>query len=298
MEKRYVACFDIGGTSIKTALCDTTGVIYHKQQYAIKETFEELSSIFIHHVRMLQETYTLQGVAISSCGAVDTKSGIIGGCSAVPCIHGPNWKQMIEESLHLPCAIENDANCAALSELYFGEAKDVQNMAFIVCGTGIGGAIVKNRKIHHGANLYGGEFGMMLLQCDGKFTNYSTLASTVSMVRKMEKIEPTIVWDGRKIFEEAKDGNVQCQKVIDEFYYHLAIGIFNIQHIYDPELILLGGAISCRETFVEEVYQGYEKIKEVCDLAYITPKIKCCTFQQDANLLGALANFLQQENGK
>lgn len=91
---------------------------------------------------------------------------------------------------------------------------------------------------------------------------------------------------------------VQCQKVIDEFYYHLAIGIFNIQHIYDPELILLGGAISCRETFVEEVYQGYEKIKEVCDLAYITPKIKCCTFQQDANLLGALANFLQQENGK
>ena len=288
---RYFTCFDIGGSSLKCAEISEQGILVRKASYPIAK---KVSSLLGQMKDFHKEAkHSIHAIAISSCGAVDCKTGKIGGISAVPCIHGPSWKQLIEEEFGIPCEIENDANCAALSELYFGEAKSIQDMAFIVIGTGIGGAIVQQRKIIHGAHLYGGEFGMMLVkQDDGTVDNFSMFASTSSMVRKVcKKYEGT--WDGKRIFEEAALGNEFCQQVIEEFYDAIAFGVFNVQHMLDPEMILFGGAISARTNFTDRIMASYKKLCSGLDCNPLYPKLACCSFRQDANILGALAHYLQ-----
>lgn len=292
--KSYIVCFDIGGTSLKCAVCDTAGTMYHKEQIEMKETLDELCQSMKDYKEMMQQTYPIEGVAISSCGAVDCDTGIIHGCSAVPYIHGPDWFALMRDYLHLPCSIENDANCAALSQLYFGKATHVNDMCFMVIGTGVGGAIVKNRKIHHGKHLYGGEFGMMLARnSQGKLVNISLVASTSSMVRNISERQPG-TWDGKRVFEEAERGNQDCLSIIQQFYDEVAFCVFNIQHTIDPELILFGGAISARFDFCDRVMEAYKRLVADVDIVTLTPTLMCCSYLQDANLLGALAHYLQQ----
>ncbi|MCG6197958.1 ROK family protein, partial [Anoxybacillus sp. LAT_38] len=73
--------------------------------------------------------------------------GIIGGSSALPCIHGPNFKEVFGGATGLPVELENDANCAALGELWKGAGRHCRDIAFVIVGTGIGGAIVKDGRI-------------------------------------------------------------------------------------------------------------------------------------------------------
>ena len=290
-----IACLDIGGTSIKVAFSDREGNLIEKGHVDVAETFEELMSNIGAWINSMKEKYEIEGIAISSPGAVDSVTGIVGGASAVPCIHGPNWREEIRNRFGLEIAIENDANCAALAEVFSGSAKDVKEMMFLVCGTGIGGAIVKEGKIHHGEHLHGGEFGYMLMEeRDGRFYNFSECASTMSFVRKVRAHYNDDSWDGVKVFEEASKGNEICIEAIDTFYKNLAKGIFNLQYIYDPEMILLGGAISEREDFVERVNEKLDEILKIVEIAKVRPNVVTCTHKKDANLIGALANFLKE----
>lgn len=292
-----IACLDIGGTSIKVAVSDREGNLKEKGFVKIEETFEALMGNIVEWINSMKEKYEIEGVAISSPGAVDTKMGIVGGASAVPCIHGPNWKEEILKRTSLKASIENDANCAALAEVFSGTAKGVSDMMFLVCGTGIGGAIVNNGKIHHGKHLHGGEFGYMLMEEeDGQFYNFSEVASTMSFVRRVRKHYNDESWDGVKIFEEAANGNEVCIEAIERFYKNLAKGIFNIQYVYDPEMILLGGAISEREDFIDRINEKIDEIMSKVEIAKVRPQVLTCTHKKDANLIGAVANFIKEGN--
>ena len=292
-----IACLDIGGTSIKVALSDREGNLIEKGNVNVAETFDVLMGNIVTWVNSMKEKYEIEGLAISSPGAVDSITGIVGGASAVPCIHGPNWREEVRNRLGLEIGIENDANCAALAEAFSGSAKNVDEMMFLVCGTGIGGAIVKNGKIHHGKHLHGGEFGYMLMEeRDGRFYNFSECASTMSFVRKVRAHYNDDSWDGVKVFEEATKGNEVCKDAIERFYKNLAIGIFNLQYVYDPEMILLGGAISEREDIVEKLNEKLDEILKIVEIAKVKPNIVTCTHKKDANLVGAVANFLKGSN--
>ena len=292
-----IACLDIGGTSIKVAVSDREGNLKEKGFVKVEETFEALMGNIVEWINSMKEKYEIEGVAISSPGAVDTKIGIVGGASAVPCIHGPNWKEEILKRTSLKASIENDANCAALAEVFSGTAKGVSDMMFLVCGTGIGGAIVNDGKIHHGKHLHGGEFGYMLMEEeDGQFYNFSEVASTMSFVRRVRKHYNDESWDGVKVFEEAANGNEVCIEAIERFYKNLAIGIFNIQYVYDPEMILLGGAISEREDFIDRINKKIDEIMSKVEIAKVRPQVLTCTHKKDANLIGAVANFIKEGN--
>ncbi len=292
-----IACLDIGGTSIKVAVSDREGNLKEKGFVKVEETFEALMGNIVEWINSMKEKYEIEGMAISSPGAVDTKTGIVGGASAVPCIHGPNWKEEILKRTSLRASIENDANCAALAEVFSGTAKGVSDMMFLVCGTGIGGAIVNNGKIHHGKHLHGGEFGYMLMEeDDGQFYNFSEVASTMSFVRRVRKHYNDESWDGVKVFEEAANGNEVCIEAIERFYKNLAKGIFNIQYVYDPEMILLGGAISEREDFIDRINEKIDEIMSKVEIAKVRPQVLTCTHKKDANLIGAVANFIKEGN--
>src|SRR5699024_9209694 len=150
---------DIGGTYIKYGIVSKEGEILKQAKIKTPASLELLTDFLQEQITQYEE---LIGIAISSPGAVAT-DGVIHGASAIPYIHGPNIKELFEKKTGLPVAIENDANCAALAEVWQGSAKNKKDIAVVVIGTGIGGALVKDGMVDKGSNLHAGEFGYMIL---------------------------------------------------------------------------------------------------------------------------------------
>lgn len=289
-------CFDLGGTSLKYGLVDDQGTILTKGKESVYDDVTFIMDLMEEKVKKYQQSYEVEGVCLSTPGAVDFESGIIHGYSALPSIHGPNWKEEITKRCHLPVSIENDANCAALAEVYAGAGKGYHDLLFVVIGSGVGGAVIKDRKIHHGKHLSGGEFGYAVLnQKNGKLQTFSDLAATVQMVESVREALENEGLEGPDIFQMAKEGNEVCKKAVDEFYFQIAIGIYNLQYIYDPEKILLGGGVSDQEDFIEQIYEKIEKVIKLVEIADIRPEIEKCSYGPDANLEGAFIHHMQMK---
>lgn len=289
--KKYL-CVDVGGTSIKMAVLDEDGQIYEAKKVKVPPTIEDMYQVIVDEFCSHQ---SLKGVALSMPGAVDSEKGVIGGSSAIDYIHGPHIKEDLENRLNVPVEMENDANCAALAEVWKGAASDVQDCCFIVSGTGIGGAVVKDRRIHKGEHLHGGEFGYMIAQFDfdtHEMYTWSDVGSTMAVVRGVarEKGVDVSSLDGKEIFDHYHDDPIY-EKYVDKYYYVLANGIYNLQYAYDPQKIVIGGGISIREDLLDEVNQRLDVIFSRFTHAKIRPVVLTCQYHNDANLLGALYHF-------
>lgn len=300
--RNYIG-FDVGGTDVKYSVMDEKGVFLTKGSYPSSATdFEKFKEGIISVVLENKEKYHIEGIAFSLPGGVDSETGVIGGSSALPCIHGPNFKTVFGEATNLPVEMENDANCAALGEVWKGAAKDNQDVMFLVIGTGIGGAIVKDRKIHKGAHLHGGEIGYMVLGVEEKdgtlltkpWSKVAAMRSLIRDVAKRKGITPDEL-NGKKIFEAAEAGDQDCIQAIDRFFIYIAQGIYNIQYVYDPEKIIIGGAISSREDLIDQIYKRLDIILKSVGFANVRPVLEICHYQNDANLLGALFHYLQRQ---
>jgi glucokinase len=294
--------FDVGGTSTKWSIIDELGTFKESGKFACPETAEEFFNEVSKITNQIKLTHDVKGVAISAPGAVDSEMGIIGGRTAIPYIHGPNFKEIITKATNLNVELENDANCAALGECWLGSGKDNNDLAFVVCGTGIGGAIVKDKKIHVGTHKFGGEFGYCSIngQLDEgrpRFTNWSSAGSTIALARNVAKLkgleEGSL--DGIEVFELCSRGDEIALQEVNKYYFTMAVGIYNIQYIFDPEVIILGGAISERTEYLDEINKRLDVMMNSDLEGTIKPVIKTCEFGNDANKLGALYNYLQRE---
>ena len=258
---------DVGGTSVKYATCDEKGHLFDKGSFKTPDTLEDMYQA----IETIYKERDVDGIALSMPGAVASDEGVIYGASAIDYIHGPNIKKDLEERLQTRVELENDANCAALAEVWLGAAKDNQDCCFVVCGTGIGGAVIKDKKIHKGKHLHGGEFGYMInnFDADSLEFNFWSLDSTVAIVKGVEK-ELGETYDGRYIFDHANENEV-FKKYVNRFYYALAVGIYNIQYSYDPEVIIIGGGISVREDMINEINKRLDIIIDKVEPARIKP---------------------------
>lgn len=123
MTTQHFLVLDIGGSAVKYAVMDSHATLLHKGRFTSpKASLDDFWLALDKVVLTLRQKYTLSGIAISTCGAVDCDSGVIHGASALPYIHGPNFKSLIFERYQLTAELENDACCAALAELWQGSA--------------------------------------------------------------------------------------------------------------------------------------------------------------------------------
>ncbi|EIF7875686.1 ROK family protein [Listeria monocytogenes] len=285
-----ILAFDLGGTAVKFGVLTTAGEILEKGKFKTPDTLEEMMQSLVD-VKANYD-YTFQGAAFSCPGAVNNETGIIGGASAIPYIHNFPFKQLLEEKLGLPVTMENDANCAALAEVWIGAAKDKQDIIFMILGTGVGGAVIRGGKVHHGANLHGGEFGYMLMDRDGH--TLSELGTVVNAATRIAgRLEvPKASIDGLRAFELRAEGNKIAKEELDTMFYNLARSIFNLQYALDPELVVIGGGVSERADFIQELTEYVAKVKTSVPIATISPTVVGCQFGNDANLIGATAFHL------
>lgn len=288
---------DIGGTNIKFGLLDEQGNILHKDKI---KTSPEGSEI-IRNIKKIVETYKeahkIRAVGISVPGVVE-ESGFLTTGGAIFDFYGVHLKDILEKELGVQVAVENDANSAALAEKWLGAGREYRNYFTTVVGTGIGGAIIINNDVYRGAHATAGEFGFMInapiLNGDTRLASVSLTSSVQSgLVQRyldesgQETLQHNL--DGESVFKLAEAGDVRAKAVIDAFYDHLAIGIYNVLVSLDPEVVLIGGGISANQGFIEELNRrvqvlqaGHRDMKNMT-LAEILP----CHFLNDAGIVGA-----------
>lgn len=279
--------FDIGGSSNKYALIENDKIV-EKFSSKQEKNMEDLLKFFEDKINFFAKSHKIDGIGFSSPGTVDSSTGNIYGKSAVEFITEYNFALEIKNKFNLPVAIENDANCAALAEIFYGKV-DKNYLAFLIIGSGIGGSITKNGKIIKGNSLEAGEFGYMLLKNeDGNFDNFSKLATLPNIRRKMIK-KYGIDESTYLIFDKYMQKKEPYFTEVDQMFTYLAMGIYNIFYTVNPEKIYLGGAISSDERFVREIKNKLNTgVFKSIDI-----DISPVSFFNDNNLYGAYANLKQ-----
>lgn len=286
--------FDFGGTSVKYTLWNEDKLL-EVSSFPTPKTWEGTKEMLLEIKVEYEKDYLLSGAAFSFPGCINREKGEIQGYSAIAYIHHFPIQQELTELLQLPISMENDANCAALAEVWSGVAKGIKNVLFVVVGTGVGGSFVIDGKIHPGAHLYCGEFGFMYLEWEGKFKQQtlSGLGSAVHMAGRYcdSKGVPHSTFSGTQVFELAKQNDEDAIREVETFYKYLSMGLFNLQMSFDPEVIVIGGGISANTQIVANLEKRVNDLLERGHIKDFKARLLPCRYKNDANLLGAVKNF-------
>lgn len=288
--------FDIGGTFVKFAKINLEGQIIYKSK--IPTNKEGLEPFLDTLVAVYQENKEgIKGIAVSTPGAVDVSNGIIYNGGNLPFLHQSHFRDLLSNRCdHLPVAIENDGKCAGLAEAWIGAAKDVKDAVVLAFGTGIAGAVVKDKKIHRGNRLIAGEVSFLINEMDRNkepiiWAHQNSALGLGQAIEKVRGLEEGSV-SGEKFFEMVNAGDLDCIEILKDFCYRIAVQAFNLTLIFDPDVICIGGGISEQPVLIEEIKRQIEVIWE--KVPHIgKPNITKCAFNNDSNLLGALYNFMQ-----
>lgn len=282
--------FDIGGSAVKYGFWQDD-VLDGKGSFPTPDSWEAMKAEMCRVFDRFAVSAVVTGVAISSPGAVDSEAGVIGGISAVPYLHHFPIKAEWEALFGVPVSVENDANCAALAEVWRGVAKNVQHALFFVIGSGIGGSVIMDRQLFKGKHLFGGEFGYMMLDAEHTL---SDLGSPVKVAARYgQAMGLAEAADGKYLFEQAEQGEPLAVQYVEGMIDALARGIYNLAVSFDPEMIIIGGGVSVRADLIARIQEQVAYHLAAQGAEAVAPDIQVCAFHNDANLIGAVAHFQQ-----
>lgn len=288
--------FDIGGTFVKYAIMDKDAII--KEKGKIPSEKKDLT-LFLDSLEEIYHKYEyVEGIAISCPGLIDVEKGMVYYGGALRYLHECNIvKEISKRCDNKPAAAENDGKCAGLAESSIGAAKDVQDAIIIAFGTGVGGAIIKDKKVHRGNRLVAGELSAITTSYrreDLYRNEWGKRGNAIHLAKDLEKIKgkPKGTYSGEDVFAMAEAGDEDATNILEDFYYDVANQISNMQYIYDPDIFCIGGGISEQPALLEGINRYIDMIQEI-SVQMAKPKVVKCKFQNDSNLIGALFNYLQ-----
>ena len=303
--KTYFA-IDIGGTAVKLGLVDETGAVLAKAEESV--SFDGwktpiLDTVLAASERFLQvqniEPAQLEGIGVSATGQIDSRKGtVVGTCGNLPHYIGSPIRQRLEEKFHLPVTVANDANCMCLGEVWVGGAKGCTDVIGVTLGTGVGGGILTGGRLLEGARGLGGELGHyrshaldgVLCTCGAKGC-WERYAATTALVREAQKKDPKLT-DGRAIFEAAHAGDPVVLELLDRWIDEIAQGLAGMVHIFNPQLILIGGGVSAQQELLIEPLA--KKVKASVMPAFAEGlEVRAAQLHNDAGMVGAVYYFRQ-----
>ncbi|ADU94856.1 ROK family glucokinase [Geobacillus sp. Y412MC52] len=304
----WLVGIDLGGTTIKMAFVTTEGDIVHKWEIPTN-TANRGEHIVADIARSLEKTLGQLGGAkerllaagIGAPGPVEEETGMLYETVNIGWTNYP-LKQRLEEATGLPVSVDNDANLAALGEMWKGAGGGARHLLFVTLGTGVGGGVIANGAIVRGINGAGGEIGHMTMIPDGgarcncgKTGCLETIASATGIVRiAKEKLtadeRPSELRNGdvtaKAVFDAAKAGDALALEVVDEATYYLGWALANAANVTNPEKIVIGGGVSkAGDMLVERVAAHFRRF--AFPRVAAGAKLVLATLGNDAGVIGA-----------
>ncbi len=282
-EKRYLTV-DIGGTFIKYSVLDGR---YRELREGSERTKRDPAEFLTQLLAIIGRYQAgVSGIAACIGGFLNPVTGENTDFSVGKNFTTYNLKREFEAASGLPVALENDSNCAALGEMVSGAGKGYSSFGLITVGTGIGGAVVVDRKLVRGSHYKAGEAGFFRLGIGTDAAPLEYAAATSRLVKKVSAAVGETV-DGFYVFEHLDDPAVNA--VYREWLAKLAVVVGNMAVLMDPEAVLIGGGICRQERFIcdlrNQVYSMYEHLEEYTE-------IRACETGNLAGRIGALSLLL------
>ena len=303
--KQYFG-IDIGGTAVKLGIVDETGKVLCKGEQSVN--FDGYQTPVLDTVRKAAKEFltaqaipveNLSGIGVSATGQIDSRKGIVAGtCGNFPNYIGSPIKAALEQDFGLPVTVANDANCMTLGEVWVGGAQGYTDVIGVTLGTGVGGGILTGGRLLEGARGLGGELGHYRthaldgVPCTCGATGcWERYAATTALVRAAKKKNPA--WtDGRAIFAAAEAGNPEVLALLDAWTDEIAQGLAGMVHIFNPQLILIGGGVSAQQKLLIDPIAA--KVKASVMPAFAEGlEVRAAQLHNDAGMVGAVYYFRQ-----
>lgn len=320
--------FDFGGSSVKYGIVDDSAKILLSGKLPAPL---DSADTFVKTVKMLYDQHEseVKGIALSLPGIIDSESGAHHGSGAYgQILKGRNVIEMIGKACKTKVAVENDGKCGALSEAWMGALKDQRDGAVLILGTGVGGGIIVNKKIHRGLHFSAGEFSFAITKFNGytitdeawvnigivgmtykicKWKNidisYQDAGDTLVRYDKLLKADfpaytkqpQKVKVDGKQIFKWIEEGDKDAVRVYEEFLSSMVSLIHNIQICFAPPKIVIGGGLSRVERLLPDINRELELFYAKCCIPdTLHANLQKSRYLDECNLLGAMYNFMEQ----
>ncbi|MED1438763.1 ROK family glucokinase [Aeribacillus composti] len=287
MIDNWLVGVDLGGTTIKIAFININGDIIEKWEIPTdksgKNIVSDISQSIYEKLKELGESkQKLIGIGMGAPGPVDLTEGIISRTVNIGWENNYPLKKNLEKETGLQVIVDNDANLAALGEMWKGAGNGERHLICVTLGTGVGGGIIANGEIIHGKNSAGGEIGHITsvlhggFPCNcGKTGCLETVASATGIVRmaiaKMEEFNGRSTLNrelerkgsitAKDVFDAAKNGDEMALQVVDDMTMHLGLALANLATALNPSKIIIGGGVSKAGEFlikrVKNVFQQF-----------------------------------------
>lgn len=251
----YAIGVDLGGTNLRVAAIDTAGQMLKRvsvpadynagPDHVVCEIVNT-----IEQVRSQVDDSRLQGVGIGIPGFIDIEAGVVVGAANLPGFQGYPVRAHIEQELKTHIILENDANAAALGEMWMGAGRGVKDLLLITLGTGIGGGIIVDGKVLHGFLGMAGEIGHMTVFPDGNpcgcgncgcLEKHASASAIAAMGQMMHFGNNEHEITAKRVYELALGGNDRAKLVFESVGRALGIAIANMINLFNFQLYLVSG---------------------------------------------------------
>jgi len=311
---------DLGGTQIRAALMDEDGNILNRvsELTLAEEGPEAVISRIKEAIRGAAgavDWAQIRGIGIGAPGPLDPWTGVIHKAPNLPGWHEVPLRDLIAETFNVPTYVGNDANLAALAERRFGAGKGIDDLIYMTISTGIGGGVIVGGELLLGAHGLAGEIGHQTIDINGPRCNcgnigcLEVLAAGPAIARRAVDLiqsgaETSIVelaqGDLNRVTAElvtkaAKGGDQVAIEIIHRAGFYIGVGIVNVLHIFNPELVIIGGGVSKAGDLLFDPIRA--TVRERAMEAFVRHvRIVPAALGDDVGLLGTAALVLQQES--
>jgi glucokinase len=305
-----ICAVDLGGTNLRAANVDHHGLIHERFKCATVATqsAEQIVAAIAAAVRQCEAAAIARGMQIRSVsvvvpGSVQLDTGVVINAPNLPSLAGFAFAPALNNALGDRVLLENDANAAALGEMWQGAARDCRTIICLTLGTGVGSGIILNGQLWRGVDGLAGElghtsvepFGGVHCKC-GNFGCLEVYASATAIVRlTLERLlrHPDSILNSiaselssEKIFKSAKDEDELAIEVFRTMGTYLGVAMASFINIFNPEMIVIGGGVAASwEMFAEQAKA--EVMKRAFAVSARRCRIERAESGDDAGLLGA-----------
>ena len=255
---------DLGGTKIEGILLDDSlNVIQRTRVPTPKNDYHGIVDEITSLVNQLSTNLSDFTLGICTPGAISRKTGLLKN-SNTQCLIGMPLKDDLENKFRKKISMENDANCFAMAEATIGVAKNYKVVFGVIMGTGVGGGIIIDGKIHHGRTNIAGEWGHHTLHPNGNrcYCEKQGCVETYLSGPALEKRWNEITGKKESLPDILKNlDSFTFNKWKSEFLDNFGTGLANVIDILDPDVIVIGGGLSNIDfLYTEGIQNVYQKV--------------------------------------